>query len=315
MNPETADPTLLRAHVARLEPYLRTHPNTDQVRQAAANVAAAVAGDGSPLISEARALPPVQSLVPPLGKPSPTARDERFDGAVEQLIGRYYLAIDEIEDFQKRLTANEDMHDDDVVNAVLAEAAKSDQAQWSPSLSWSLAIPELRVRDALEELAHDEAVTINQRVGRGDGYETWLFAVTARGRRRARGTAKPRGIVPPVQLTQYIHDSTIASAGVSYGSVEQHVTINSEVHDMLDALAQFEAAIGDDVSTSATVTLVQGAAQELITNGWGEKAGTLLRAIPATLGGMTALAANAKPAYELVRSLAATHGIVLPPLP
>ena len=84
---------------------------------------------------------------------------------------------------------------------------------------------------------------------------------------------------------------------------------------MLDALAQFEAAISDDVSASATVTLVQGAAQELSTNGWGEKAGTLLRAIPATLGGMTALAANAKPAYELVRSLAAAYGIVLPPLP
>ncbi len=313
MDPETADVDQLRAHVARHEPYLRTHPHTDQVRQVAARIAAVVAGDMTSLIAEARALPPVQSLMPPYGASSPTARDERFNTAVDDLISKYYLAIDEIEEYQHRLKANEMIHDDDVVNAVLAEAAKSDQPQWSSSLSRTLAIPDLRTRDALEELAEQGAIDINQRSRSIVG--TFLFTVTAHGRRLARGSAQRPDIIPAVQLTQHIYDSTIASAGVSYGSVEQHVTINPDVRDIVDALAQFEDALRDDPRSVVALTLAQGAAQELRANGWGEKAGSLLRALSLTLGGVTALAANAKPAYDLVRSLAAAHGIVLLPLP
>ena len=319
VNPETADVDQLRAHVARHESYLRTHPNTGQVRQVAANIAAAVAGDASPLIAEARALPPVQSLVPPHGTSSPTARDERFDAAVEQLIDRYYLAIDEIEDFQQRLKANETIDDDDVVAAVLAHSAKETDVQWSSVLSWPLALPAQRILDALEELQAQGAVEIKHENVSHNGNDgilrTLLFQVTAHGRRVVRGTAKPRSIVPAVQVTQHIYDSSIASAGVSYGNVEQHVTINPDVRDVIEALAQFEAALRDDPRSAAAITLAQSAAQELRTNGWGEKAGTLLRAIPATLGGVTALAANAKPAYELVRGFAGAHGVVLPPLP
>jgi len=319
MNLETADVTKLRAHVARLEPYLRTHPNTDQVRHAAANVAAAVAGDASPLIAEARALPRAQSLVPPRGTSSPTARDERFDAAVEQLISRYYLAINEIEDFQQRLKANEALDDDAVVAAVLAHAAKDTDVQWSSVLSLPLALPAQRILDALEELQAHGAVEIKHENQSSDGnggiLRILLFRVTAHGRRAARGTLNPRTIVPAVQVTQHIYDSTIASAGVSYASVEQHVTVNSDVREIIDALEQFEAAIGDDSGATVAATLAQGAAKELRANGWGEKAATLLRAIPPALGGMTAFAANAKPAYELVRRFAAAHGVVLPALP
>jgi hypothetical protein len=313
MNPETASIDQLRAHVALHEPYLRTHPNTEQVRQRAANVAAAVAGEQSPLAQKARHLPPVQSLVPPLGVSSPTARDDRFDTAVEDLIAEVYVTIDQIEAFQRRLKANEAMDDDAVVNAVLAEAVKSEDAQWSTSLSQVLAIPDIRTRDALEELESQGAVKINDRSRATIG--VFLFTVTAYGRRLARGSATRNKIEPVIHLTQHISDSTIASAGVAFAPVEQNITVNPAVREVVDALMHFQAAFGDDPSAAAATTLAQGAAHELRINGWGERTATLLRAIPAALGGGAALAANVKPAYELIRALATAHNIQLPPLP
>jgi hypothetical protein len=313
MDLETVDVARLRALVALHESYLRAHPNTQQVRQRAIHIAAGVAGEYSLLVRKAQELPPAQSLVPPRGVSSPIARDDRFDAAVEDFIVACYLTIDEIEGFQRRLTANDTMHDDAVVAAVLAEAAKSDQPQWNSPLSWALGIRGLRVRDALEELAHKRAIVINDRSR--TGIDDFLFTVTAYGRRLARGSVTPQATAPAIYLTQHISHSTIANAGFTFGSVQQNVTINPEVREIVDALARLGAAIGDGPGATVAVTLTQATAEELRTNGWGDKAAALLRAIPGTLGSMTALAANAKPAYDLVRSLAAALGVDWPPLP
>ena len=313
MNPETVNVAQLRAHVALHEPYLREHPIRDQVRQRAVGVASALIGEHSPLIAKARALPPAQSLVAPRGVSTPNARDDHFNRAVDDFIGECYAAIDSLENFQQRIKANESLDDDDVVAAVLAEAVKTEDAQWNESVSWNAGLPALRVRDALEELSHQGAIDINERSR--SGTDAFLFTVTAYGRRLARGTAKPRGIVPIIQLNQHISDSTIASAGISYGDVTQDITVNADVREIIDALAQFQAALGDDAHTVAAGALAERAASELRANGWTDTAGALLRAIPVTLGGLTAFAANVQPAYAAIAALAAVHGYILPPFP
>lgn len=311
---ETADVDQLRQHVKRNEEFLRTHPDRDRARAAAISVAEAVAGPGSDVARKARELPTAR-LVPPRAVSTPTARDPEFDAAVEALIPMFYEALDGLKEWQQQLAVNGQLGDEATVALVLAEANKTDQVQWSGPLAATLAIPNRQALDALEDLSHEGAIKIVNRVATGDGSESWLFQVTSQGRKLARGTAKPHQAFVPIQLTQHISNSTIASAGFAAGPVEQHITINPEVRDIVDALAQFHVATSDDAETVAASALAERAAQELQTNGWSLKATSLLKAIPATVSGITAFSANVKPAYELIHALAAAHGVNLPPLP
>lgn len=194
MNFATLDIPKLREHLAAWEPKLRAEPNSMRVRAMTQNIARSIAGETGTLLAQATRLPTIEGTRLG-GLSSPTARDARFDAAVEQFIVDCHKTLDAIADYQQRVRHNSGVHRAEIRKIVLAHIVQTEQAdQWASDVAWKVGLSNHQIADALEHLEMEGAIQRGGRHNYGSGEFAWLIRVTSLGRDLAERSVTPESI-------------------------------------------------------------------------------------------------------------------------
>jgi hypothetical protein len=242
---QLSDAERLRAHVDRLKTYLREHPNSIQVRQAAVSVAGYIGARHSHLRRKAEQLPRIR-LAQPYGAPSPAARDGRFDAAVEEFIAACDQALDELEEHGRAVRANATLSRAECRKRVLAFLAANPTIEWGADVAWALRLSDDQIHDALEHLESRGAIDYGGLRGFIGGNWAWHIRLNSYGRDMADGLVSDVAGGASTVVTNVhnvITNSSVGVAGVSHGLVVQtniptFPTMPPDVRDELQKTAQ-----------------------------------------------------------------------------
>lgn len=246
------------------------------------------------------ALPAVHPNSRP-GGTDPDQRDPDFDKLVEGFIVAFDAGLFERDKLGQAIAANTNLAARQCEERVLEYLNLHRGLVDARELQRELALSAQQLHDALEDL---NSVGALQGPGFSNALRTfgWSGELSAYGRRLARGEAPTP--LQPVHVS--IHNSNVGAAGIVQGNVVQNV--NPEVAEIVAALQSLAHAGANDAAAAPAVAVASAAREELQRYGWSAKANSLLSA----LGGTVQTAAALKPAYQIVQSIAAAHGLPLP---
>jgi hypothetical protein len=186
----------LRSHIDRISTILRSERDLAQVRVIATNLAGSVFAPK--LTALVRDLPQNSFVRPNYPQSGNTIRPPDLDARIEELIAGCYAAVNEIEEFQRKVTENKKLGRPEVRSLVLRRIVERENAgediQWSAPLAVDLGLSETQLKDALQYLEARGAIEPDGWQGYvcfrcHQGYHRRMIGTVGRASRRVRTEA------------------------------------------------------------------------------------------------------------------------------
>ena len=248
---EQVDVAQLRSHVDRIAPMLRSERDLAQIRVIATNLAESVYAIKLTALLQDLPQPGALAQHYGLGNRS-TARPHDLDTRIEQLIEGCYAALNEIEQFQRKVAQNQILARPQVRTLVLRRIVEREGEgevdQWSGPLAVDLGLAEAQLRDALQYLERQGAIEPGGSQGYLDGGWSWLIRVTPHGRDLADGleSTEPSISFPALHVQGSVNVGVIGNvASGSSVSATQDNRVKSHCAELTQQLAIIRGLAND----------------------------------------------------------------------